>query len=79
MKKVLWLSFLVIVFGGCVNKHGLSLKYYSDCNEYYDVQGYYHKDCGDDDFVTYKEIKKTTKKAVDNILEIKPKPKGNVW
>ena len=41
---------------GCVNKHGVSAKYYSDCKEYYDLQGYYHKDCGEDDIFTYKEV-----------------------
>lgn len=42
------------MFSACANKHGVSLKYYSDCKEYYDLQGYYHKECGDDDIVTYK-------------------------
>jgi hypothetical protein len=56
MTKLLLLIFLSILFSGCVNKHGISAKYYSDCNEYYDLQGYYHKDCGEDDIVTYKAI-----------------------
>ena len=43
-----------LFFSACVNKHGVSLKYYSDCKEYYDLQGYYHKECGDDDIATYK-------------------------
>lgn len=60
-------------FSGCVNKHGVSLKYYSDCEEYYDLQGYYHKKCGDDDIITYKGIKKNFEEPV------KKKPKGNVW
>jgi len=49
--------FIVSLFllSGCTNKNGISMKYYSDCNEYYDLQGYYHKECGDD-IVTYKDI-----------------------
>jgi len=60
------------LFTGCVNKHGLSLKYYSECKEYYDLQGYYHRECGEDDIITYKEMNKALHKK-------KPKPKGNVW
>jgi len=48
------LPFLILLFSGCVNQHGVSAKYYSDCKEYYDLQGYYHKECGQDDIVTYK-------------------------
>ena len=50
----------LFLFSGCVNKHGISAKYYSDCKEYYDLQGYYHKECGEDDIVTYKEIGEAT-------------------
>ena len=58
MKAIFFLTIITtLFFSGCVNKHGISLKYYSDCKEYYDVQGYYHKECGDDDVVTYKQIK----------------------
>jgi len=63
--------FLLLFVSGCVNKHGVSLKYYSDCKEYYDLQGYYHKECGEDDIVTYKEMKEVLKK--------KEEPHGNVW
>ena len=55
-----------------MNKHGISAKYYSECKEYYDLQGYYHKDCGEDDIVTYKEIG-------EYFEDEKEKPKGNVW
>jgi hypothetical protein len=75
MKKfilLLTLLFATLFLSACVNKHGISVKYYSDCKEYYDLQGYYHKECGDDDVVTYKEMKKAiTKKEVQT-------PK-NVW
>ncbi|MDP3301179.1 MAG: hypothetical protein Q8S36_04340 [Sulfuricurvum sp.] len=33
------------------------MRYYSDCEEYYDVQGYYHKKC-DDNIVDYSDVKK---------------------
>jgi len=56
MKKTLLFISFILLFSGCVNKHGISMKYYSDCKEYYDLQGYYHKDCGEDDIVTYKEL-----------------------
>ncbi len=70
--KTLFLFIITIFITGCLNKHGISAKYYSDCKEYYDLQGFYHKDCGEDDIVTYKEIK--------NKLTIKKEqPKGNVW
>jgi hypothetical protein len=58
--------FSIIFFSGCVNKHGISAKYYSDCKEYYDLQGYYHKECGQDDMVTYKEMKEYFNEKEDN-------------
>ena len=61
-----------ILFSGCVNKHGISAKYYSDWKEYYDLQGYYHKECGKDDIITYKEIGEALKKK-------KPEPTENVY
>jgi hypothetical protein len=72
------LSFIILaIFSvfltGCVNKHGISAKYYSDCEEYYDLQGYYHKECGKDDIVTYEEIKDAFKEKKEN-----PENK-NVW
>ncbi len=72
MTKLFLLLLLSILFNGCINKHGISAKYYSDCKEYYDMQGYYHKECGEDDIITYKEIgdKFKRKKRVE---------KGNVY
>lgn len=72
MIKYLLLISTLFLFSGCVNKHGISAKYYSDCKEYYDMQGYYHKDCGEDDIVTYKQIG-------DLIKGDEPEPEGNVW
>ena len=56
MKKTVLFISITLLFSGCVNKHGISMKYYSDCKEYYDLQGYYHKDCGEDDVVTYEDL-----------------------
>lgn len=69
--------FSTFFLSGCLNKHGISMKYYSDCKEYYDVQGYYHKECGKDDIITYKELDK----KVTNLIKKKEKPKAtpNVW
>jgi len=71
IKTILFILTLTI-FSGCVNKHGVSAKYYSDCKEYYDLQGYYHKECGKDDIATYKEMKEFFKKK-------KPEPTENVY
>jgi hypothetical protein len=79
MIKIVLLSAFFFMLTGCVNKHGISAKYYSDCEEYYDLQGYYHKKCGEDDIVTYKEMKEGAGKVVDAFTGKKEKPKGNVW
>ncbi len=71
MIKITLLILATLFLNGCVNKHGISAKYYSDCKEYYDLQGFYHKDCGEDDMVTYKEM--------GDLLKKKEEPKGNVW
>ena len=71
MIKTILLILVSLYFTGCVNKHGISAKYYSECKEYYDLQGFYHKECGEDDIVTYKEMGEFFKKE--------EKPKGNVW
>jgi hypothetical protein len=76
MKTTLLLltSIILSVFlTGCFNKHGISAKYYSDCEEYYDMQGYYHKECGKDDIVTYKEIGEAFEEKKD------PSQGRNVW
>ncbi len=62
-KNYLFLALLALLFSGCFNRNGVSLKYYSDCDEYYDAQGYYHKDCGKDDFISYDEMKSGAKKG----------------
>jgi len=89
MIKLTLFILISIIFSGCANKHGISAKYYSDCDEYYDLQGYYHKDCGKDDIVTYKELGEKTKQGYNKVVnvtkeyitgeKIKSKPKPNVW
>ena len=72
MIKMILLLSSILIFTSCVNKHGISAKYYSDCKEYYDLQGFYHKECGKDDIVTYEEIGEALKTKDET-------PKGNVW
>lgn len=55
MKKYYLFLLVPIVLGGCFNERGVSLKYYNDCEEYYDMQGYYHKQC-DKNLLDYKEV-----------------------
>ena len=71
MKRKFFLLVLPLFVSGCFNEHGVSLHYYSDCEEYYDAQGYYHKKC-DKDLVQYKELKEALKPAQN------PK-NGQVW
>ncbi len=41
------------------------MRYYNDCEEYYDAQGYYHKKC-DDNIVDYSDVKKVLTPASTN-------------
>ena len=77
MIKTTLFLLISLFFSACMNKHGISAKYYSDCNEYYDIQGFYHKECGQDDLITYKEIFK----ALETPKEKKKQDssKGEVW
>ncbi|MCK9372851.1 MAG: hypothetical protein M0P91_06610 [Sulfuricurvum sp.] len=58
MKTKILLTLLPIFLSGCFNDRGVSLRYYNNCEEYYDIQGYYHKKC-DKNLVDYKEIKES--------------------
>ena len=69
MKKTTLLFLLPIFFAGCFNERGISLRYYNDCEEYYDVQGYYHKRC-DKNLADYSEIKSEITSDVKSILFI---------
>ena len=59
--RYILLATVILIFSGCFNKRGFTATYYSDCDEYYDLQGYYHKKCGDEIF-TYDGVKKIWKK-----------------
>jgi len=72
MIKISLFITISLLLSGCINKHGISAKYYSDCKEYYDLQGYYHKECGDDDIVTYKQMGEALKRK-------ESEPTGNVY
>lgn len=55
------------------------MRYYNDCEEYYDAQGYYHKKC-DENIADYKDAQK----VYDNVKEViapdsSPKGLGKVW
>jgi len=60
-----------LLFSGCFNERGVSLKYYNDCEEYYDYQGYYHKKC-DPNLVDYADVKEAIKPVQDPRI-------GEVW
>ena len=60
----IWL-FALLFFSGCFNERGVSMRYYSDCEEYYDAQGYYHKKC-DDNIVDYSDVKKVLDPSTSN-------------
>lgn len=73
MIKIILLVITLFFTSGCMNKNGISLKYYSECEEYYDMQGYYHKKCGKDDIVSYEQIKEVFKKPKE------PEVQEDVW
>ena len=79
--KYHWLFLLLLVFGfsGCFNDRGVSMRYYNDCEEYYDAQGYYHKKC-DPNMVEYSEIKKGYDTAKEALMPSPiSKELGKVW
>ena len=43
--RVVFYLIFCFIFCSCVNEDGVSLRYYDDCKEYYDVLGVYHKEC----------------------------------
>ncbi|MDD4855727.1 MAG: hypothetical protein PHQ22_04250 [Sulfuricurvum sp.] len=69
-QTLLWLTALLF-FSGCFNERGVSLRYYNNCEEYYDAQGYYHKKC-DDNIIDYSDVKKV---FTSSDTEVSPK----VW
>ncbi|MCW1360101.1 hypothetical protein [Campylobacter sp. US33a] len=41
-----FLMLVFLIFSGCyINERGISNRFYSDCKEFYDASGTYHKEC----------------------------------
>jgi hypothetical protein len=70
MIKYFPILLLPFIISGCFfNQTGISAKYYAnDCNEYYDVQGFYHKDCKDENYITYRKIGEKTNRAAESMI-----------
>jgi predicted GNAT superfamily acetyltransferase len=69
----------LIGFSGCFNERGVSLRYYNDCEEYYDSQGYYHKQC-DKNIADYSDAKEVYHDIKDALSpESSSKDAGKVW
>lgn len=71
MKTKFLLALFPLLLAGCFNERGVSLRYYNDCEAYYDAQGYYHQKC-DKNAVDYKDIKEALTPAQNPNV-------GNVW
>jgi len=48
--KYFLLIIIPLFFTGCINKQGISFKYYPECYEYYDYYGVYHKKCENNEY-----------------------------
>lgn len=60
MKPKYFALLLPFMLTGCFNDRGISLRYYNNCEEYYDAQGYLHKKC-DKNIADYTEIYQAVK------------------
>ena len=80
MIKLLLLS-LALLFTSCVNKRGISTKYYNDCHEYYDYQGTYHKVCDENEILEKKTLTDAPGKIIDFFLDDgnQREEERNVW
>ena len=78
IRLLLALGVIALLFSGCVNKRGVSAKYYNDCREYYDMQGYYHKKC-DENLVEFEDVKKTLKETFPTEDATPQKESPKVW
>ena len=57
MKKIIFIL-LIFLFSGCMNKKGITLKYYDECHTEYDMYGSYSEKCPNNIFNFKKEKKK---------------------
>jgi len=83
-KNIIFLIVPLLFFSACMNKRGISTRYYNDCREYYDARGYYHKTC-DENLVEFEDVKegtidayKSAKAAVTHTEHVEPEHKV-VW
>jgi len=61
--KYFILIILAIFMTSCVNKKGISMKYYDDCHFYYDLYGTYKEDCPHN-FINFKKEKEGVEKCL---------------
>jgi hypothetical protein len=47
MIKTLLLLLTMMFFNGIINATPIESKYYTNCKEYYDFQGFYHDECAE--------------------------------
>lgn len=79
IKKIFFFSLVGVIISGCFNDRGVSLRYYNDCEEYYDAQGYYHKQC-DKNVADYSDAKVLYNDVKNVIAPQSPsKELGKVW
>ncbi len=71
MLKLLLLTLVLLLLCGCANKRGISMHYYDECREYYDLQGTYHRVC-DDNLIDYDTLFMSTPPQQKRLHE-------NVW
>jgi len=69
MKIIAQLLIIMFFFKGCLylNERGVSANYYSECKEYYDSEGFYHKSC-DENLFDYKDVPEKIKKTKESIM-----------
>ncbi|WP_294963962.1 hypothetical protein [Sulfurimonas sp.] len=79
MTKTLLLITATMISLGCINANAIEKKYYSNCKEYYDFQGFYHNECEEDKAkIYYKNINTNNNflnKAIDDMLANNLEPK----
>ena len=64
MKKIIFI-FIILLFSGCINKKGISLQYYDNCSEEYQLYGVYKYRCKDN-IINFNS--KKTKKQIGNFI-----------
>jgi len=69
MKIILHILAILFIFQGCLytNERGISTNYYSDCEEYYDSEGFYRKSC-DENLLDYKDVTDAAKDAKEFLI-----------